>query len=83
VAKVDDNDTYGNLLIEKTVPWGVAFKPDNNFFNQRTLWSRSNRTPPWLLFMALTMILIVWGTIVYLLGQLIKIKKLSKGVSSS
>jgi hypothetical protein len=82
-AKVEDNDTYGNLLIEKSVPWGVALKPDNNFFSQRTLWTTSNRTPPWLLFMAYTMIFIVWGTILYLVRQMFKIKKLSKDVSAS
>jgi hypothetical protein len=82
-AKVEDNDQYGNLLLEKTVPWGVAFKPDNNFFNQRTLWSTSNRTPPWLLFMAYSIVIGVWGTILYLVRQMFKIKKLSKGVTES
>jgi hypothetical protein len=81
-AKAEDNDMYGNLLIEKTVPWGVAFKPDNNFFNQRTLWSTRNRTPPWLLFMAYSMVIIIWGTILYLVRQMFKIKKLSENVSS-
>lgn len=79
-AKVEENDIYGNLVLEKTVPWGVAFKPDNNFFNQRALWSRSNRAPFWLLFMAFSIMLGVWGTILYLVRQMIKIKKLSKGV---
>ena len=78
-TKVEDNDQYGNLLLEKTVPWGIAFKPDNNFFSQRTLWSTRNRTPPWLLFVAYTIILIVWGTVIYLVMQLLKIKKMGKG----
>jgi hypothetical protein len=81
-AKAEDNDQYGNLLIEKSVPWGTAFKADNSFFNQRTLWTTRNRTPPWLLFMAYSMIVIIWGTILYLIGQLFKIKKLSGNVSS-
>ncbi len=83
VAKVEENDIYGNLSLEKTVPWGVAFKPDNDFFNQRTLWTTRNRTPIWLLFMAYSIMLGVWGTILYLVGQMIKIKKLSKGVAES
>jgi hypothetical protein len=82
-AKVEENDIYGNLSLEKTVPWGVAFKPDNNFFNQRTLWTTRNRTPVWLLFMAYSILLGVWGTILYLAWQMIKIKKLSKGVAES
>ena len=81
-AKVEDNDQYGNLLIEKTVPWGVSFKPDNSFFNQRTLWSTRNRTPPWLLFMAYSIVIGVWGTILYIVRQVFKIKKISKEISS-
>jgi hypothetical protein len=82
-AKVEENDLYGNLMLEKTVPWGVSFTPDNKFFNQRTLWSTSNRTPPWLLFMAYTIIVIIWGTILYLVSQMFKIKKLSKDFPAS
>src|SRR5579863_8415301 len=29
VAKVDDNDSYGNLLEERTVPWGTKFVDAN------------------------------------------------------
>jgi hypothetical protein len=82
-AKVEDNDQYGNLLVEKSVPWGVATKPDNSFFNQRTLWSKRTRTPPWLLFMAYSMTLGIWGTIIYLIRQVFKIKRLSRDVPAS
>ena len=76
VAKVEDNDKYGNLLVEKSVPWGVAIKQDNNFFDQRTLWSTRFRTPFWLLFMAYSIVIGVWGTILYLIFQIVKIKKI-------
>ncbi len=82
-AKVEENDMYGNLLLEKAVPWGIAFKPDNSFFSQRTLWSTRNRTPPWLLFMAYSIVIGVWGTILYLVRQMFKIKKLSKDIPAS
>jgi len=76
VAKVDDNDELGNLIVEKQVPWGVAAKTHTNFFNQRTLWSTRFKTPFWLLFMAYSIVIAVWGTIIYLVFQIIKIKKL-------
>ena len=76
VAKVDDNDQYGNLFVEKTIPWGVALKPAKNFFAQRTLWTTRYKTPLWLLFMAYSIIIGVWGTIIYLVWQIVKIKKL-------
>jgi len=81
IAKVEDNDELGNLIVEKRVPWGVAMKPDNNFFNQRTLWSTRFKTPIWLLFMAYSIVIGVWGTIIFLVLQIVKIKKL--GITSN
>ena len=77
-AKVEDNDQYGNLLIEKSVPWGVALVPDKAFFDQRTLWSTRFRTPIWLLFMAYSIVIGVWGTLIYLVLQIIKVRKMGK-----
>lgn len=77
VARVEDNDIYGNLVVEKPVPWGVKIKSQKNFWH-RTLWATGNRAPIWLLFLALSIIIGVWGTLFYLLGQLLKIKKMGK-----
>jgi hypothetical protein len=74
VARVEDNDELGNLIVEKQVRWGIATTTDNSFFNQRALWSTRFRTPLWLLFMAYTIVIGVWGTIIYLVMQLVKIK---------
>ena len=76
IARVDENDIYGNLSVVKTVPWGVAVKPNTQFFEQRTLWSTRFRTPLWLLGMAISIMAGVWGTIIYLVFQLVKVKKL-------
>jgi hypothetical protein len=81
VAKVEDSEPYGNLLVEKTVPWGVAVQPDNSFFDQRTLWSTRFRTPFWLLLIAYSIVIGVWGTIIYLVWQIVKIKKLGTSIS--
>ena len=83
VAKAEDNDLYGNLLVEKVVQWGIAVKPDTGFFEKRTLWSTRFRAPFWLLFMAYSIIISVWGTIIYLVWQIIKIKKLGTTPSAS
>ena len=77
-ARIEDNDLFGNLLLEKTVPWGVSVKTAPAFFDQRTLWSTRFRTPLWLLIMAYSIVIGVWGTIIYLVLQIIKIKKLGK-----
>jgi len=78
VAKAEDNDVFGNLVIEKKVAWGVVTKVNTTFFDQRTLWSTRFRTPYWLLLMAYSIVIGVWGAIIYLVVQLVKIKKLSK-----
>ena len=82
VAKVEDNDQFGNLLFEKTVPWGIALKEDKNFFDQRTLWSTKFRTPYWLLFLAYSIVIGVWGTLVYLVLQMFKVKKMGNSAGS-
>lgn len=78
VAKVENNDVLGNLLVEKQVKWGIPQSSENNFFDQRTLWSTRLRTPIWLLLIAYSIIVGVWGTLIYLVFQLIKIRKLGK-----
>jgi hypothetical protein len=80
-AKVEDNDLYGNLFIEKSAPWGVSFTAEKNFFDQRTLWTTRFRTPFWLLFMAYAIVIGVWGTIIYLVIQIVKINKLGKATT--
>ena len=81
VAKAEDNDDFGNLLIEKTVPWGTVVQPGKNFFEQRTLWSTRFKTPYWLLFMAYSIVIAVWGTILYLVTRIIKIYRIGKSPS--
>ncbi len=75
VAKVEDNDQYGNLRFEKAVPWGTKAAPDYSFFH-RALWASQFHSPVWLIVIAYGIIISVWGTIIYLLFLLIKIRKL-------
>lgn len=82
VAKVEDNDVYGNLSIEKQVPWGVLYR-DFHDINKRTLWATRDRAPLWLLFMAISIIAGVWGVIIYLVFQIFKIKRMGSLSSAS
>ena len=77
VARTEDNETLGNVFAEKKVSWGVAPTIDNSF-NNRSLWATRSKTPIWLLFMASSIVIGVWGTIIYLISQLFKIKKIGK-----
>lgn len=77
VAKVEDNELYGNLLFQEIVPWGKAVSRNEDFFSKRTLWSTQRRTPIWLLIMAYSIVIVVWSTIFYLVWQLVLIKRMA------
>lgn len=77
VAKVIDNDTYGNLVVEKTVPWGSKFVYVSTF-NKKTLFATRDKAPIWLLFIAYSIVIAVWGILVYLVFNIFKIKKLGQ-----
>jgi len=82
VAKIVDNDQYGNLVIEKTVPWGVKFIPVNTF-NKRTLFATRNKAPIWLLFVAYSIAISVWGILIFLVFSVFRIKKLGEEAHTS
>jgi hypothetical protein len=75
VARVEDNDSFGSLSVEKTVPWGKYYKHISTF-GQRSLIAARFRAPLWLLFMAYSIVAGVWGVIIYLIIQVFRIKKL-------
>lgn len=75
VAKVEDNEKFGNLAIEKSVPWGTPSKVQPKF-HERTLWATRDKAPAWLLLMAGFIMVVVWGTIFHLILQIVKIRRL-------
>jgi hypothetical protein len=75
IAKAEDNDTYGNLSVEQTVPWGIKTEYVSAY-DKRTLFARRGHSPLWLEIMAYSIIVAVWGVLIYLIGQMRKIKAL-------
>jgi len=75
IAKVEDNDTYGNLTVEELVPWGAKMEYVSKF-DRRTLFARRGHSPIWLELLAYSIIGVVWIILVYLVGQIRKIKTL-------
>jgi hypothetical protein len=80
IAKVEDNDAYGNITAELTVPWGVPgiFVSD---FNKRSLFARRGLAPVWLEMMSFAIFFVVWIVLLYLVVQLWKLKKLGTQVT--
>lgn len=77
IARTEDSELYGNIFAEKTIAWGVPPIIENNFY-KRSLWAPRFRTPYWLLALAYSIIGGVWGTLIYLIWQLLKIKKIGR-----
>jgi hypothetical protein len=75
IAKVEDNDIYGNLTAERVVKWGSKFQYVSQF-DRRTLFARRGHSPWWLELLAYAIVVSVWGVLIYLVGQIKKIKKL-------
>lgn len=75
IAKVEDNDSYGNLSSEESVHWGSAFSYVSDFDN-RSLFARRGRSPIWLELIAYSIIAGVWVILVYLFFQIRKLKSL-------
>lgn len=80
IAKVEDNDQFGNLSIDKTVPWGKYYYHVNTF-GHRSLSAARFKAPLWLLFMAYSIVAGVWAVIIYLIFQILKIRSLGKNES--
>lgn len=75
IANIIDNDVYGNIEAETTVPWGKPLVYTTNY-NHRSLFARRGHSPIWLELLAYGIIVLVWAVIIYLGFQIRKIIKL-------
>ncbi len=76
VARYDDEENNGIIEISKDIPWKIL--PKVNPLTRRTLWSRGNNAPIPLVIVTVSLIILIWGTICYLVYLLFKIKRLGK-----
>jgi hypothetical protein len=77
VAKIEDDDNFGTVLFENNIQWGDPLKVDD-FSSRRELWTARANTPLSLLIFVNGMIIGVWSTIVYIIFQILKIRKIGK-----
>jgi hypothetical protein len=77
IAKTEDNDTYGNVSLEKQVPWGTPFVAKDEF-DLHSLFATRDKAPIWLMLLATSIIIGVWGVLIYLVRQIVTIKKQGK-----
>jgi hypothetical protein len=75
-GRIEDDETYGTVEGGISVPWSVL--PKKNPERGRTLWSSGDNAPLILVISSLTIIVIIWGTIFFMVTLLVKIKRLGK-----
>lgn len=77
VVKADATEEYGTVSAEKTVPWGNKTVYTSNF-NERSLFARRGYSPIWLELMAYSIVVVVWGILIYLVLQIRKMRTATK-----
>ncbi|MCF6180772.1 hypothetical protein [Lutibacter sp.] len=71
-----DSDNYGTVKAMVTAPLGTQIVQDNDFY-KREMWSPRDKTPLFLLIFPNLLTFAVWGIIIYLILNLIKLSKLN------
>lgn len=80
VVSLIDDETYGTIEKTETVNWAVPLVVDNSDLKQK-LWSSRSNAPIALVAIIVLLILGIWGTLFYLMYDLLKIRKMGKKVS--
>jgi hypothetical protein len=76
-AKVDENDQTGELLATKSSNWGVPTDVKNTI-DRRALWASAANAPIPLVVTVVSIVALVWGTIFYIVFQLVAISRFGK-----
>ena len=71
-ARVEDNETYGNLQAAVTQKWGVPISEEMKGF-PRALWSSA--PPMWMLITFIVLMTAVWGHYVVIIYELFRLRK--------
>ncbi|MDX1685490.1 MAG: hypothetical protein R3275_09650 [Saprospiraceae bacterium] len=75
VGKVNDHFEFGNLQYAATSNWAEPLA-EEDLLKGRELWSAAANAPYPLVLAVNVMLLGIWGTIVYIIYQMIRIKRL-------
>jgi len=75
VAKLDDHETFGNVLKSESINWGIKTS-HHTVYHPRSLWT--SVAPVWMIVTLSIMLLGVWGHYIYVMVELIRLKKIKK-----
>lgn len=72
IARLDENEVYGNLEASVVQPWGIPVS-DKILDQPRALWS--SHPPIWMLVTFIVLMSIVWGHYIVIVYQLLRLRK--------
>jgi hypothetical protein len=80
IAKLEKDETYGTVETESQVKWGFKAKNESAPWSDRSLSASREKAPMFLVVASSLIIIVIWGTIFYVVFQLFKIKKSAKAM---
>ncbi|MDP4261766.1 MAG: hypothetical protein Q8941_04485 [Bacteroidota bacterium] len=75
IAKIEKDETYGDAETQSEVKWGAALKNEPFHWGDRSLSASREKAPMFLVVASTSIIVIIWGTIFYVIFQLVRINK--------
>lgn len=74
IAKIENDENYGNAETQSEVKWGAAPKTELAIWGDRSLSASREKAPMFLVIASILIIIIIWGTLFYVMFQLFRIK---------
>ncbi len=81
IAKIEDDENLGNSEISEEINWGVPRKPISDL--ERSLAGSRENAPVYFIVIANLIIAGIWGTLIYVVLQLFKIRRISRHLRSA
>jgi hypothetical protein len=75
-ANIVDDENYMNTETSGIVDWGTVVVNDNSYVEDRSISAGRDKAPIYFITVSLLIILLIWGTLVYAVLQVFKIKRL-------
>jgi hypothetical protein len=75
-AKIVDDENYTNTETSGIVNWGMVVVSDNSNVEDRSISARRDKAPIYFITASLLIIFLIWGTLIYAVLQVFKIKRL-------
>lgn len=75
LARIEEDDTYGDVETRAQVKWGVIPEDRHDHWSERSLSAARDQAPMYLIVASNLIISIIWGTIIYVILQVFRIRK--------